>query len=213
MDFMGREARTARLNQQPVAAAPQVAAQTVAPSAKAEGGMDMSSIAAAVAKSLGSGATTDAAQPDATNEVAATATNPSDMSIEATTAAILANLTQAVTDDQSANAEATAEDKAMMEMTVAALQGLRGVQGEEFGQGDISEPTEVIEGGTTGLLSQTEDVTYTVQVGDSLGSLALRFYGDATMFPAIYEANRKVLATPESIRFGMKLLIPAQSGL
>ena len=82
-----------------------------------------------------------------------------------------------------------------------------------FGQGDASPATEVIEGGTQAMLAQTTDVEYIVQPGDSLGSLALRFYGDAGMYPAIYDANRQVLATPESIRWGMRLVIPAKAGL
>ena len=86
-------------------------------------------------------------------------------------------------------------------------------QGEEFGQGDLSEPTEVIDEGTPSMQAATEDVLYVVRAGDSLGALALRFYGDADLNGAIFKANRQVLDTPESLRLGMKLLIPAKSGL
>lgn len=86
-------------------------------------------------------------------------------------------------------------------------------QGDEFGQGDLSEPTDVIEGGTLAMQAATQDVLYVVQAGDSLGSLALRFYGDAGLYTAIFKANRQVLETPESLSNGMKLLIPARSSL
>lgn len=86
-------------------------------------------------------------------------------------------------------------------------------QGDEFGQGDISEPTAMVEGGTLSMKVATEDVLYVVQPGDSLGALALRFYGDADLNSAIFKANRQVMDTPESLAVGMKLLIPARSGL
>lgn len=99
-------------------------------------------------------------------------------------------------------------DTAVLLATIVAQ-----AEGDEFGQGDASEPTEVIEGGTLGLQAASEDVIYTVQPGDSLGALALRFYGDAGLNLAIFKANRQVLDTPESLRYGMKLLIPAKSSL
>jgi nucleoid-associated protein YgaU len=49
---------------------------------------------------------------------------------------------------------------------------------------------------------------YTVQAGDSLGAIAQRFYGDAAAYVAIYEANRRILASPDSIRAGQRLILP-----
>lgn len=86
-------------------------------------------------------------------------------------------------------------------------------QGDEFGQGDLSEPTALVDGGTASMQAATEDVLYIVQPGDSLGALALRFYGDADLNGAIFKANRQVMDTPESLAVGMKLLIPARAGL
>lgn len=105
----------------------------------------------------------------------------------------------------------TAEGKVDTAVLLAAI--LQEAQGEEFGQGDLSEPTEAVEGGTLAMQVASEDVIYTVQPGDSLGSLALRFYGDAGLYTAIFKANRQVMETPESLSYGMKLLIPARSGL
>lgn len=85
--------------------------------------------------------------------------------------------------------------------------------GDEFGQGDISEATVAVEGGTLALQVATQDLLYIVKAGDSFGALALRFYGDADLHHAIFKANRQVLDTPESLRGGMKLLIPARSSL
>lgn len=49
---------------------------------------------------------------------------------------------------------------------------------------------------------------YTVQSGDSLGAIARRFYGDASRFTQIFEANRRVLSSPDRIRVGQRLVLP-----
>lgn len=50
---------------------------------------------------------------------------------------------------------------------------------------------------------------YTVQGGDSLGGIARRFYGDASFYITIFEANRQILSSPDQIRAGQRLVIPA----
>ncbi|PIE10797.1 MAG: hypothetical protein CSA72_06920 [Rhodobacterales bacterium] len=53
---------------------------------------------------------------------------------------------------------------------------------------------------------------YTVQLGDSLGGIAHRFYGDAALFGRIFEANRQLLSSPNQIRRGQRLVIPKLEG-
>lgn len=50
---------------------------------------------------------------------------------------------------------------------------------------------------------------YTVQSGDSLGAIAHKFYGDAGLYSEIFEANRQFLSSPDRIRVGQRLSIPA----
>jgi nucleoid-associated protein YgaU len=50
--------------------------------------------------------------------------------------------------------------------------------------------------------------TYVVQAGDTLSKIAQRFYGDATLYTKIFEANRDVLKDPNRISPGQKLRIP-----
>ena len=50
---------------------------------------------------------------------------------------------------------------------------------------------------------------YTVQPGDSLGAIARRFYGDASLYRQIFNANRRILSSPDEIRSGQRLSIPA----
>lgn len=109
----------------------------------------------------------------------------------------------------------TAEGRVDTAVLLAAIlaEAQASAMGDEYGQGDLSDPSDPVTNGTLALQVASEDVIYTVQPGDSLGALALRFYGDASYFNAIYRANRQVLDAPESLRTGMRLLIPARSGL
>ena len=49
---------------------------------------------------------------------------------------------------------------------------------------------------------------HTVVAGDTLSGLAQAFYGDASSFPRIFEANRNVIADPDLIFPGQVLRIP-----
>lgn len=49
---------------------------------------------------------------------------------------------------------------------------------------------------------------YTVQSGDSLGSISIKFYGVASGSGNIFEANRALLSSPDLIRSGQRLVIP-----
>lgn len=50
--------------------------------------------------------------------------------------------------------------------------------------------------------------SYRVKAGDSLSGIASQVYGSADKWKRIYEANREVLRSPESVRAGQLLLIP-----
>ena len=49
---------------------------------------------------------------------------------------------------------------------------------------------------------------YEVKPGDTLGAIAQRFYGRASLYPKIFEANRDILTNPDLIKVGQKLKIP-----
>lgn len=50
--------------------------------------------------------------------------------------------------------------------------------------------------------------THTVVTGDSLTGLAQKYYGDASKWEKIYEANKDTLQNPDSLQLGQKLKIP-----
>jgi len=58
--------------------------------------------------------------------------------------------------------------------------------------------------------SETEQYRfYTVARGDSLGAIAVKFYGDVSYFQVIFEANRGILSSPNLIETGQRLAIPS----
>lgn len=50
--------------------------------------------------------------------------------------------------------------------------------------------------------------TYVVQPGDTLGKISIKFYGTASRYMDIYNANRAVLSSPNSVSVGQRLVIP-----
>jgi len=49
---------------------------------------------------------------------------------------------------------------------------------------------------------------YTVRSGDSLGAIAMNFYGEVGKYQLIFAANRSTLSSPNHIRVGQRLTIP-----
>jgi len=61
------------------------------------------------------------------------------------------------------------------------------------------------------IVSTPKPLVYTVSMvddGDTLSGIARLFYGDATKWRQIYEANRKVIKNPNMIDGAMRLTIP-----
>ncbi len=50
--------------------------------------------------------------------------------------------------------------------------------------------------------------THEVAQGDTLSSIAKKYYGDSTKWNKIMDANKDILKSPESLQLGQKLKIP-----
>jgi nucleoid-associated protein YgaU len=61
---------------------------------------------------------------------------------------------------------------------------------------------------TAAAAQPSASASYTVVSGDTLSKIARRYYGDATQWPRIFEANRDVLNNPDRIYPGQVLRIP-----
>ena len=51
---------------------------------------------------------------------------------------------------------------------------------------------------------------YTVKSGDTLSKIAKQFYGEASKYNQIFEANRNILKNADEIQVGQVLVIPAE---
>ncbi len=49
---------------------------------------------------------------------------------------------------------------------------------------------------------------YVVKKGDTLSKISQQYYGDASLYTKIFEANRDILSDPNLIKIGQKLRIP-----
>ena len=49
---------------------------------------------------------------------------------------------------------------------------------------------------------------HTVSSGDTLGKIAKQYYGNASKYNAIFEANTNILKNPDVIKVGQELVIP-----
>ncbi len=57
-------------------------------------------------------------------------------------------------------------------------------------------------------VSAGPSVVHVVQPGESLGSIAMRYYGDSGRWQRIYDANRSVIPDPNALSVGARLTIP-----
>lgn len=56
--------------------------------------------------------------------------------------------------------------------------------------------------------SPGEHAIHVVVSGDTLGALAKKYYGKASLYVKIFEANKDILKNPDVIKIGQKLRIP-----
>jgi len=81
------------------------------------------------------------------------------------------------------------EVKEKIILAVGNVQGVSGVEAEADGP---------------------EPVFYTVKKGDTLSAIAKATLGKASLYPAIFEANKPMLSHPDKIYPGQTLRIPSQ---
>lgn len=82
-----------------------------------------------------------------------------------------------------------------------------GVRSTEAERPDFS----TVQGGVTSTeeIVNPPEQAYTVVTGDNLSKIARHFYGKASAWPKIFEANRDQLDDPDQIKPGQVLRIPS----
>ena len=74
--------------------------------------------------------------------------------------------------------------------------------------GNIKDVEKVVADGLTAPPAEGAVEFYEIQSGDTLSKLAKQFYGDAMLYPKIFEANREVIRDADLIYPGQKIRIP-----
>lgn len=98
-------------------------------------------------------------------------------------------------DDDLVTVSGRVADQATKERVVLAL-------GNSAGIARVDDQLEV-------ETPEPEAQFHTVELGDTLSAIAKKYYGDAMKYPAIFEANKPMLADPDKIYPGQVLRIPA----
>ena len=69
----------------------------------------------------------------------------------------------------------------------------------------MTDRTETTPGGSG---AWSAEQWHEVAKGESLWKIAERYYGDGSLYPKIFEANRETLKDPDRIKVGQRLRIP-----
>lgn len=86
-----------------------------------------------------------------------------------------------------------------------------GTPGTQGTQGSGGSPSAVVSKPASGNGAADPTVrTYTVKSGDTLGSIAKNELGTATRWKEILDLNKKLLPSPEAMKIGMTLKLPAK---
>lgn len=73
---------------------------------------------------------------------------------------------------------------------------------------DLSAPQAQAAAAGADATASAGGKSYTVVAGDSLGKISQHFYGKASEYMKIFDANKNVLSDPDKIKPGMTLVIP-----
>jgi nucleoid-associated protein YgaU len=74
--------------------------------------------------------------------------------------------------------------------------------------GNIQGVTEVKADNLTAPAATEKVEYYVIKSGDTLSGVATKFYGNGSLYPRIFEANREVIKNPDLIYPGQKIRIP-----
>jgi nucleoid-associated protein YgaU len=117
----------------------------------------------------------------------------------------------------------TIEDQGVLVQNLHVQDGklfIRGAAPSEAAKGYVWTAFKQVDPGVGDLLAditvdpslpqpKSAGQSYTVKSGDTLSKISKHFYGDASRYMKIFEANRDQLSDPDKIKVGQTLKIPA----
>lgn len=77
-----------------------------------------------------------------------------------------------------------------------------------YSEGSGNSGTQQVEEAPVPAAETPPTKSHTVKSGDTLSKIAKSYYGNASQFPKIFDANRDKLSNPDQIRTGQVLVIP-----
>ena len=102
---------------------------------------------------------------------------------------------EVVVDDGVVSLSGEAESAEALEKSVLIAGNVKGISEVKFD--NVTAPAAV------------EEVEYyEIASGDTLSAIAKRFYGNGSLYPRIFEANKEVIKDPDKIYVGQKIRIP-----
>ena len=105
-------------------------------------------------------------------------------------------------DDGVATVCGDCDNKAIRDRAILMVGNIKGV--EKVVADDLRAPEPPPEA------PEPEDTIYEIKSGDTLGGIAKQFYGNASKYMTIFEANRDIIDDPNKIYPGQKIRIPSE---
>lgn len=102
-------------------------------------------------------------------------------------------------DDGVATVCGDCDSQAVKEQVILIAGNVKGV--EKVIADDLNAPEPAPE-------EVSKDEFYEIKKGDTLGAIAKQFYGNASQYMCIFEANREIISDPDKIYPGQKIRIP-----
>ena len=112
--------------------------------------------------------------------------------------------------DQDGGTVKVSGEVASQEEKEKILLALGNVDGVEKVDETITVATPAAAEGAPAQATPVEAKFYTVKKGDTLSAISKEFYGKASLYNTIFEANRPLLSHPDKIYPGQVLRIPPQ---
>ncbi len=109
--------------------------------------------------------------------------------------------------DGTATVEGETEFQAVREKVILMVGNNDGIE-SVVDKMTVKEVVVAEDSGVEDEVVEPEPQFYTVKRGDTLGAIAKEFYGKASKYPIIFEANKPMLKNPNLIYPGQTLRIP-----
>jgi nucleoid-associated protein YgaU len=126
--------------------------------------------------------------------------------------AVRTQLKVVLTQGAGAAPQSLAAARASSAHSTSALQLTRSPSGELTASAELRADTERLRRAAAGTPADppppSRPSAYIVQSGDTLEKIALKHYGVAEQWRAIYEANQTLLADGQPLRIGMEIRLP-----